>query len=212
MSCYEIIDNILSLLNIVAIVVLANFGYEAWKKQQLLIERHNIARELLKSVNLLRKKIDYVRSPFMFAGEVESGFKKLDRVPTDLDQRQKQELGKASAYFERWRSVAEIGSEFETLKVEAKIVLEIDLDKILKNYDKIINDVKLAMQMYAENSRALVYDQIKTIPDELLTKYMKDLMQGYSAIDDEDDPIDKRFDKEIKLIEKSLEVFLKLRK
>ncbi|REG11141.1 hypothetical protein [Pelolinea submarina] len=211
MSCYEITDNVLNFLNLVAVIGLALGGFNIWKKQQILIEKHNLARELLKSVHLLRKRVEYLRSPFMSAGEIALGFKTFDDLPNDLDIRQKQDLGEVGAYFERWKGIAEIGSEFETLKVEARVVFGEEAENVFNGLDKIIRDIKIAIIMYADYKKALVYESIVPITDEQLKHYMKDLMQGYSAIDSEEDPIDKRLSKEIKDIEDFLQKFLKLR-
>jgi hypothetical protein len=211
MSCYEILDVILSFTSIAVVVFLAYEGFGAWKKQQFLIERHNLARDLLKSVHLLRKTIDRVRSPFMSSGEISEGIRKLDEnIINGFDIDQKRDLGEINAYYARWEGVAEIGSEFETQKTEAKIVLGINAEELFKDFMKIINDVKMALQFFGMQTNALVYGQPKMFSERDMKKFMKQLIQGYSAVDNEDDEIDKRFDETVRTIEKSLEVFFKL--
>ncbi len=209
MTTYETLDVLLNLFNILVVVFIAYKGYGAWKQRQSMIEKHMVARDLLKSVHLLRRKIDYVRNPFMTSGEFSEGSKNLDEEQLAQPETRRA-LSEINAYYNRWNGVLEVGTEFEIQKVDAQIVLGINTDSFFKEYMEIITDVRFALQSYGRGKNAAAYGQEQPFTEEITRNYMKNLIQGYSKIDGETDPIDARFEKTIKRIEKNLKPYLAL--
>ena len=67
MNTYETYEVLIGFLNISVIIFLAYHGFNEWKKEQIYKEAHEIAKGLFQNILMLKKKIDFVRSPAMFA-------------------------------------------------------------------------------------------------------------------------------------------------
>ena len=80
MDCYQIFDIILGFLNLFVIIFIAYSGFNEWKKQQIMREKHEVAKNLLKYTQLLRNRMDYVRSPTIHSFEISIGLTNFENM------------------------------------------------------------------------------------------------------------------------------------
>lgn len=90
-------------------------GLEKWQTELRGKANFEVARELIKSIYVLRDKISYCRSPFVMAHEYPEGYNMLVKHTNE-------EKGDASAYLysNRWKPVGDAVQSFDGAVLEAE--------------------------------------------------------------------------------------------
>ncbi|MCE5311338.1 MAG: hypothetical protein LLG20_27180 [Acidobacteriales bacterium] len=169
-------------------------GLKTWKRQLHGNAEYDLARRLLRVTYKLREAINFVRVPFIPAGEMDKALEDTGLKDASVTEREKrvQEL----VYQARWKPVAQARIEFDAELLEAEALWGPEMQRLGLAIKQCMGELVAALQRY-------------------LSHRMPDDPELFNAIDNivfgtEDDEYTKKLQGAIAAIENSLRPHLKL--
>lgn len=182
--------------------IVAVVGLNAWRRQYSAKINHEQARRLLKELYAARDMVNFIRSPFISAGEFvearqaagEEEPKNMTTGSTDHDV--------ALVYQRRWQLASESFRSFEAELVEAEVLWGDSAKEAAESFRHSVRDLRINIELYLRAKIGRWWERSQD--SERIEKYEK-VIYKISDSPDEDE-----FSRKVNDAVSSLESFLRL--
>ncbi len=166
--------------------LVAYTGLEKWQKELRGKANFEVARELIKSVYIIRDELSYCRSPFTAAAEFPEDYKGA------LGKHTPEEKGQAWAhvYSRRWKSVGKAVQDFDTAVLEAEALWGPEIKKQATELRQCVSTLQVNIESYIQNA----YSDGEDFKDR---EYMKLVQAGIWDSKSEDNELTNRINSAI---------------
>ena len=189
-------DVILSITGIVGSIVAVS-GLRTWKKQLKGRVEYDLSRKLLTATYKLRDSIGYIRSPFMFGGEMEDP---PDSSPYAATEEGKRYYNSMTGYRKRIESANAVRAELYADLLEAEAVWGVNVRQRFDQFITLMNELAMEISSYLEDKRPPSH--MHEVPKEESVRRMAIM---FSRNDISKDLFAQRMDKAIISIEEVLQ-------
>lgn len=138
-----------------AVLIAAKWGlasFDNWKRQKLAERQIEQAERILTATYRARRALDQVRSPMMWAAELDAAERHLETLDgwEWVKEERKQKLKTAQGYFNRLDAVKEERRELDGCLPMARALFDDNLERVLENLGRQFHTISSYMDVYPD--------------------------------------------------------------
>lgn len=182
--------------------IVAVIGLNAWRTQHAAKTNHEQARRLLRALYSARDMVDFIRSPFILAGEFVEARKEAGELNDDSEKpTHNTDKDVALVYQRRWKIASDAFREFETELIEAEVLWESSAKEAANPFRECIKHLQFNIEMYLRAKIGRWWERPQD--QERMEKYEKVVYKI------SDDPYKDEFSGRVNGAVQTLEIYLR---